>query len=132
MPIQGIGPKHIPLPAGEGPRALDKRPAVSKEQELRKVARDFESLFMSQLLQAMGKTVPEGSMTTGGMAELLFNQVMGKALAEGGGIGLAEIIYRDLLSKDVADNSEKGDVATLQNLIMPAQRKEIDVESSSE
>ncbi len=132
MPVQGIGPKYIPLPAGKGPQALDERRAVIKEQKLQKVARDFESIFLSQLVRAMGKTVPEGSMTTGGMADLMFDQVMGKALSEGGGIGLAKIIYRDLLTKEVSDNSEKGDVASLQNLIMPAQRKEIDVESSNE
>ena len=80
----------------------------------------------------MGKTIPKDSMTTGGMADLMFDQVMGKALSEGGGIGLAKIIYRDLLSKDVSDNSENGEVASLQNLIMPGQRKGIDVESSSE
>lgn len=132
MPVEGIGPKQIPLPASEGPQALDERRAVIEEQKLQKVARDFESIFLSQLVRAMGKTLPEGSMTTGGMADLMFDQVMGNALSEGGGIGLAEIIYRDLLSKDVSDNSEKGNIATLQNLIMPAQRKEIDVESSRE
>ncbi len=132
MPVQGIGPKHIPLPADEGPQALGERRAVIKEQKLQKVARDFEAIFLSQLVRAMGKTVPEGSMTTGGMADLMFDQVMGKALSEGGGIGLAKIIYRDLLSKDVSDNSENGEVASLQNLIMPGQRKGIDVESSSE
>ncbi len=132
MPVQGIGPKYIPLPAGESPQGLDERRAVLKDQKLQKVASDFESIFLSQLVRAMGKTVPEGSMTTGGMADLMFDQVMGKALSDGGGIGLAEIIYRDLLSKDVSDNSEKGDVASLQNLIMPVQRKGTDVESSSE
>ena len=132
MPVQGLGPKQIPLPASEGPQALDERRAVIKDQRIHKVARDFESIFLSQLVRAMGKTLPEGSITTGGMADLMFDQVMGKALSEGGGIGLAKIIYRDLLSKDVSDNSEKGDVATLQNLIMPAQRKGIDVKSSSE
>ncbi len=132
MPVQGIGPKHIPLPASEGPQALDERRAVLEKQKLQKVASDFESIFLSQLVRAMGKTVPEGSMTTGGMADLMFDQVMGKALSEGGGIGLAKIIYRDMLSKEVSDKSENGDVATLQNLIMPTQRKEIDVESSSE
>ena len=132
MPVQGLGPKQIPLPASEGPQALDERRAVIKDQRIHKVARDFESIFLSQLVRAMGKTLPEGSITTGGMADLMFDQVMGQALSEGGGIGLAKIIYRDLLSKDVSNNSEKGDVATLQNLIMPAQRKGFDVKSSSE
>lgn len=132
MPVQGIGPKYIPLLAGEGPQSLDERRAIIKEQKLQKVARDFESIFLSQLVRAMGKTLPEGSMATGGMADLMFDQVMGQALSEGGGIGLAAIIYRDLRSKVVSDNSEKGNVATLQNLITPAHRKGIDVESSRE
>ena len=45
MPVQGIGPKQIPLPASEGPQALDERRAVIEEQKLQKVARDFESIF---------------------------------------------------------------------------------------
>ena len=132
MPISGIGPKQIPLPAAKEPQTGMKAPQVSKEQELRKVAKDFEAIFMGQLVQVMGKTLPEGSMASGGMANMMFDKVMGEALSEGGGIGLAEIIYRDLLSKDVSENSEKGSVASLQNLIMPDARKGIDVKSSSE
>ena len=132
MPISGIGPKQIPLPAAKEPQAGMKAPQVSEEQKLRKVAKDFEAIFMGQLVQVMGKTLPEGSMASGGMANMMFDRVMGEALSEGGGIGLAEIIYRDLLSKDVSENSEKGSMTSLQNLIMPNARKEIDVKSSSE
>lgn len=132
MPISGIGPKQIPLPADKQPLVGMKAPKVSKEQRLRKVAQDFEAIFMGQLVQVMGKTLPEGSMASGGMANMMFDQVMGEALSAGGGIGLADIIYRDLLTKDVSENSEKGSVASLQNLIMPNARKEIDDESSSE
>ena len=132
MPISGISPKPIPLPAAKEPQAGMEAPKVTQEQKLRKVAQDFEAIFMGQLVQVMGKTLPGGSMASGGMANMMFDRVMGEALSEGGGMGLAEIIYRDLLSKDVSENSEKGSVASLQNMIMPKPRKDIDVESSSE
>lgn len=115
-----------------GPAALVTEPVVEKENKaLWKAAQNFESLFMGQLIKTMRKTLPEGTLAGKGLSELMFDQVMGSALTEGGGIGLAELLYRDLQSKVIEGSSEKGNVASLRNRIMPRDREENDVESSS-
>ena len=107
------------------------KPAAEKEgQALWKAAQNFESLFMSQLIKTMQQTLPEGSLTGKGLPDLMFDQVMGSALSEGGGIGLAELIYRDLQSKVDGDSSEKENVSSLQNLIMPRNGEDSDDKSS--
>ena len=115
-----------------GPSALVPKPVGEKDNKaLWKAAQNFESLFMGQLIKTMRKTLPEGSLAGEGLSELMFDQVMGSALSKGGGIGLAELLYRDLHSKVIGGSSEKGNVASLQNRIMPQDREENDVKSSS-
>ena len=65
-------------------------------QKLWKACQGFESLFMSYLVQSMEKTIPEGSLSNKGLTNLMFPQIMGTALSEGGGVGLAEMLYQDL------------------------------------
>lgn len=131
MKLSAIEQAAIPIQR-TGPSALVAEPVVEKENKaLWKAAQNFESLFMAQLMKTMRKTLPEGALAGKGLPELMFDQVMGTALTEGGGIGLAELLYRDLQSKVIEGSSEKENVASLQNRIMPRDREENDVESSS-
>lgn len=131
MKLPAIKPTAIPIQR-TGPSAQLAKPVVEKEHKaLWKAAQNFEALFMGQLIKTMRKTLPEGSLAGEGLPELMFDQVMGTALTEGSGIGLAELLYRDLQSKVIVDSSEKENVASLQHRIMPHDREENDVESSS-
>jgi flagellar protein FlgJ len=64
------------------------------------LARQFESLFLSQLLKEMRQTSEEGEglfgKDPGDVMGGLFDQMMGKHLAEAGGIGLASMLTRQL------------------------------------
>ncbi len=131
MKIPGIEQPAIPIQR-TGPSARVTQPAVAKENKaLWKAAQNFEALFMGQLIKTMRKTLPEGSLAGKGLPEIMFDQVMGSALSEGSGIGLAELLYRDLQSKVIEGSSEKGEVTSLQNRIISRDREENDVESSS-
>jgi Rod binding domain-containing protein len=62
-------------------------------------ARQFEGLFVRQLLTALRKTVPEGGMLGGGGGDAsrsvvfgMIDDALASALSEGGGIGLAEAL----------------------------------------
>lgn len=121
MPINGIDKVTLPIDINRrnivgrsGPEGAD------TDKKLWKAVRGFESLFMSQLLKSMESTLEKDSMTGKGLPELMFNEVMGTAIADAGGIGLAEMLYRNLQAKDVDDQSENGNIASLQNLIMPS------------
>lgn len=93
--------------AGEGV-AEAKRAEPSAEQ--RKVARDFEAIFMRQLLGSMEKAGGMGGSANNGGA--MYRSMMVGALAdsaaEGGGIGLAELILQAMLPPTEASAALPG------------------------
>src|SRR4051794_1576073 len=80
------------------------RPLKNREnkEELQKAAKQFEGVFVSQLLEQMDKTVDRSSEFFGdGQAEETFRGMLNEKIADsiankngGSGLGLAEIIYR--------------------------------------
>ncbi len=71
------------------------------EEQARKLARDFESFFLSQMLQPMFRdTAPEAPFS-GGPGEDAWRSLQvdeyGKAIARSGGIGISDMIYREIL-----------------------------------
>lgn len=75
--------------------------STTDKDALRKTAEDFESVFLSQMLQPMFDTIPTDSFMGGGHAETIYRgmmvQEMGKSISQSGGIGIADTIYRELL-----------------------------------
>jgi flagellar protein FlgJ len=68
--------------------------------QLRKTARDFESIFMAQVLKGMRETVQKEDMFHGGPGEDLFegmlDEEIAKRMAMQGSVGIGEMLYRDL------------------------------------
>lgn len=64
-------------------------------------AREFEGIFIAQMLETAWSTVPTDGMTGGGMGEEIFRSMMiqdiGQQMARQGGIGLATHIQAELL-----------------------------------
>ena len=87
-------------------QALDSRPDKLRELEnlenakdiqLKEKAEELEAVFMTQMIKAMEKTIPEGLM--GGkhsLPSMMFSGVMADAVSNGGGMGLAKMIYTSL------------------------------------
>ena len=72
-----------------------------KDKKLEKVAQDFEAIFIKKLFDEMDKTIDrKNSLFYGGEAEDIFrgmlNEERAKDMAKTGGIGLSEIIYKQL------------------------------------
>jgi flagellar protein FlgJ len=92
MQVGGVAPGPPPIPAP---------PDATR---LRQVAQDFEALVVSRMLASMrragGKTLLEGQ------GERLYREMMddelGRVLARGGGLGLADVLVRDLLRQTAA------------------------------
>lgn len=93
----------------DGPRYTASTPRinalkVTKELRAQRVdaaARDFEAVFLSQMMERMFETVPVSEEMGGGFAEetyrsLLMNEY-GKIMANAGGIGLADHVKTELL-----------------------------------
>ncbi len=73
-------------------------PEVKKNKELQDASKQLESVFLSQMIKVMEQTIPRDKNSgSGNLAKMMFSSVMGKAISEQGGIGLADFIYKSLL-----------------------------------
>lgn len=85
----------------------------SRDADLRKVSKDLEAVFVTELMKAMRETIPENGLTNGGMGEDIFTSMLDQNLSTAigqdwqGGIG--EALYRQLRSGlHGGSNSEGG------------------------
>jgi len=85
-------------------------------------------MFMSHLLNTMQKSLPEGAASSKGMAGMMFTQVMGDAMTAGGGMGLADMLYRELQHHVPAGSTEKVEGISLKKLVLPNVRNDLDEE----
>ncbi|MGA1196600.1 MAG: rod-binding protein [Candidatus Latescibacterota bacterium] len=72
---------------------------VDGADELREAAKQFEAVFMSQLLKQMRSTVHKEEMFHGGAGEDIFTEMLDEKFAEKmsvRGTGIADMLYRQL------------------------------------
>ncbi len=86
--------------------------------QLKKQSNELEAVFLTQLIQSMEKTIPEGaSGSKNSLSTMMFGSVMGDAMTQGGGIGLSKMIFESLKNMDeVPDLSGAGGNDYLQSL----------------
>lgn len=67
----------------------------------RETANQFESFFLSQMMQEMFKGLRTDGPFGGGQGEQIFRSILvdeyGKTIANRGGIGVGDAVYRELL-----------------------------------
>ncbi len=70
-------------------------------QQARKVAEDFEAVFIGQMLQPMFKNLGAEKPFGGGQSESMWRSMQvdefGKAITKAGGIGIADQVFREIL-----------------------------------
>ena len=99
-----ISPQNSILPQMEQSRLSQlsdlASPGTSKtNKQLKSLSKQFESIFVHQLLKSMRSTVQKTGLFDShatNMYESLQDEEMAKLMTEQKGIGLADIIYRDL------------------------------------
>ena len=74
--------------------------AGKDESRLKESCRDFEAIFIKQMLSSMRATVPRTGMIDGGFAgeiyeDMLYDEYAAK-MARTAGLGIAEMLYRQL------------------------------------
>lgn len=82
----------------------------SKEKKLREACEGFESVFLSQLFGEMRKTVPKDGMLHGQYEDQyysIFDKAMCDQMSKSGGIGLADMMYRQLRGRVLGENAGK-------------------------
>lgn len=108
--IPTINPTQGPTPGGDGLERLRARlnaqgDARPHDARLRAVAQEFEAVFLQEMLKNSGINTPSENFG-GGVGEEAFASMLTEqyatALAEKGGIGLAEHVYKALGGKEDA------------------------------
>ena len=94
----------------EGMRNQSKFGQIDSEKDMEKVARDFESVFVNKLLESMRKSVPKSGLLDSSaldMYQSMMDQEMAKNMSERKGMGLGEMVYKDLsrLDKEFSEES---------------------------
>jgi flagellar protein FlgJ len=67
---------------------------------LREATQEFESLYVTQILQAMRRTVPESGLMAASSGQRLFREMLdeefAREIAHSGGLGIGEMLYHQL------------------------------------
>jgi flagellar protein FlgJ len=88
-------------------RTVDRGSEESYMPTLHQACQKLESVFISYLLESMRKTVPETGYVSGkGIQTNIYTSMMdegiARVIAEGPGIGLAAVLYRQLSQNEKA------------------------------
>ena len=69
-----------------------------EEEKKKKVAKDFESIFIHQLLEKMKDTIPKSDLEDSSSEQIksMYWSFMAQAVADKGGFGLWEKVYEDM------------------------------------
>ena len=87
----------------ESMRNQSKFGQIDSEKDMEKVARDFESVFVNKLFESMRKGVPKSELLDSSamkMYQSMMDQEMAKNMSERKGMGLGEMVYKDLSRLD--------------------------------
>jgi flagellar protein FlgJ len=80
---------------------------ATEDSKLKDACRDFEAIFIKQMLDSMRKTVQKTGLIDGGMAENIFEDFLydeySKVMAKTGSFGIQDLLYRQF--KDGVSNS---------------------------
>lgn len=76
-------------------------PSLKDRMAAKKVAKDFEALFVGIMVKSMRDTVGKDPLTNGGHGEEIYRSLLdqeyAKAISDNNSLGLAERIEKDLL-----------------------------------
>ncbi|MDR3641469.1 MAG: rod-binding protein [Humidesulfovibrio sp.] len=86
----------------------DLTPGQGSQQKLRKACADFEAVFLSKMWEQMRATIPKGDPLHSPQEDMyrsMFDRDFSEKLASDGGIGLGDMLYKQL--KDKIKNTAK-------------------------
>ena len=123
-----ISPQNSILPQMEQSRLSQlsdlASPGTSKtNKQLKSLSKQFESIFVHQLLKSMRSTVQKTGLFDShatNMYESLHDEEIAKLMTEQKGIGLADIIYRDLARLEAKVEKARSEIGISSQKINPA------------
>ena len=123
-----ISPQNSILPQMEQNRLSQlsdlASPGTSKtNKQLKSLSKQFESIFVHQLLKSMRSTVQKTGLFDShatNMYESLHDEEIAKLMTEQKGIGLADVIYRDLVRLEGKTKKARSEIGISAQKINPA------------
>ncbi len=99
------GMAHVPADRiEEKVRVAQNATGEKQKNEIKRVAQEFEAIFIAQLLKVMRETIEESGLTEGGFGKSiyteLFDQEVSMSMARRGSFGIADILNRSLAGKE--------------------------------
>jgi Rod binding domain-containing protein len=98
----------MPKPPGTEKAAVSDKDRIAAK----KVAREFESVFVGMMLKSMRETVGKDSLTNGGHGEevyrSLLDQEYAKAISENNGLGISNLLEKELLKSMPKQNEDSA------------------------
>lgn len=92
-------------------RAAQSSSGEKQKSELKKVAQEFEAVFIAHLLKVMRETIEESGLTEGGFGKSiyteLFDQEVALSMARRGVLGISDLLYQNILAA-TSDEKESG------------------------
>ena len=122
-----ISPQNSILPQMEQSRLSQlsdlASPGTSKtNKQLKSLSKQFESIFVHQLLKSMRSTVQKAGLFDShatSMYESLHDEEIAKLMTEQKGIGLADVIYRDLARLEAKVEKARSEIGISSQKINP-------------
>lgn len=90
--------------------ALADRLRSTDPKEARKVAREFESMFVSLVLKEMRQSLGPGALFGGDNSDIyggMFDQFMSQHLVDAGGFGVAKMVEKYLAGREMTGSPAK-------------------------
>jgi len=111
MPLS-VNPALLPpLPADVAPAGGAGASGQATPAKLKKVCQDMESVFIYKLLQSMRSTVPQEGYLHGSGEDVYYSicdQQVATSLAKGRGIGLSDMLYRQMSGRRLVHPGRSG------------------------
>ena len=115
--ISTIGAQNLVLPQMEQNRLTQLKGQLDQggnqtDEELMSVSRQFESIFIHQLLKSMRSTVQKSGLFDSHatrMYESMHDQELANLMSEKRSIGLADIVYKDLVRLEEKIDKERSE-----------------------
>ncbi len=113
MDVTTIPAATLPLVDPQVPDSLKARRADGNDPaKVKKVAQEFEAVFVGMMMKAMRETVGKDKLTGGGHGEETFRSLLDQEYAQAavrnGGIGLAPMLEKELTRGSVKPVALKG------------------------
>lgn len=81
-------------------KAVTDQKTAANDKKLKAVCKDMESVFLNMMMTTMRATVPKDSLlgesNEDNIMKSMLDSEMSKNMAQAGGIGLADLLYRQL------------------------------------